>query len=102
MRETDNEEGDFSMNKILKLTEHLDIDIDFSTPKFFRAGDSFPPPDFKERIKSFSESNGKIVVKGDGYTICTIKAPKEKLEKIQLILKSHIGKEISVIENIEL
>ena len=85
------------------IGDHPKVTINFHVAvAFFGPGHKFVQPDFREPIKNFKRNKAKLVVVGTAFTKCSIFAPETLLNKIEVILRTLIGKPIGDVERIEI
>lgn len=84
------------------LVDHTETVINFYTnARFFGVGGQSPQENLEEKIKEVVMEKGRIIVKGEGHTRCSITAPNGLLKSIQRILEDNIGMPLNQIENLE-
>ena len=88
--------------KIL-LSEHPNFKIAFyvEEKKFFGRGAKFSQPDFTEKIFKVEYQVGKIIVKGERHTRCSIFALDQKIDELFEKVSHYTGRPIGDIDLLE-
>lgn len=89
--------------KIL-LSEHPNFEIRFyvDEKKFFGRRTNFSQPDFTERITEVNLQVGKIIVKGERRTRCSIVASDQKIDALFEIVRHYTNRPIGDIDLVEI
>ena len=90
------------MSKI-RIGDHPDVTInEYVDAGSYGHGGIIETPDLSEIIAGFEHKADEIIVVGVSHTKCSIKAPKDLLQKIKQALSSYKGKPIGEIHNLQI